>query len=223
MTKRNILSSIATIFDPLGLIKPIVIVAKIIMEKLLPVLKEWEDYCQELVKIEHIIIPRKIIECDEFIKVQIHGFADASTVAYGACLYIRTTDYAGKHYTRLIVAKSRVAPLKTISLARLELCAAVLLVRLSQKIIPKLRIKVTREYYWSDSSIVLSWINAPSSRWKTFVAHRVGEIQEVTSSSQWRHVKSENNPADIISRGCTPEKLQNDILWWGGPSWINTK
>ncbi|CAI6372181.1 unnamed protein product [Macrosiphum euphorbiae] len=234
MTKRDILSCIATVFDPLGLIGPIVIIAKIIMQKVwqkglnwdeqlpLPILNEWEDNCRELVKIENIVIPRKIIGCDEYTNIQVHGFADASTIAYGACLYIRTTDCTKKHYTRLIVAKSRVAPLKTVSLARLELCAAVLLVRLAKKIIPKLRIKITREYYWSDSSIVLAWINAPSSRWKTFVAHRVGEIQEVTDSSQWRHVTSEHNPADIISRGCTPEKLQNNILWWEGPPWINS-
>ncbi|XP_025192035.1 uncharacterized protein LOC112592239, partial [Melanaphis sacchari] len=234
ITKRNILSNIATIFDPLGLIGPIVITVKIIMQKLwqkginwdeqlpLSILKEWEGYWHELIKIEQITIPRRVIGCDGNVNVQIHGFADASTVVYGACLYVRTTDCEGKHYTRLIIAKSRVAPLKTISLARLELCAAVLLMRLSKKIIPKLRIKVIREYYWSDSSIVLSWINAPSSRWKTFVAHRVGEIHQATASSQWRHVKSEDNPADIISRGCTPEKLQNDILWWEGPPWINS-
>ncbi|XP_022182788.1 uncharacterized protein LOC111042467 [Myzus persicae] len=234
ITKRTILSNIATIFDPLGLIGPVVITAKIIMQKLwhkeinwdeqlpLPILKEWDEYCKELVKIEQIVIPRRIIGCDDYVNIQVHGFADASTVAYGACIYLRTTDRAGKHYTRLIIAKSRVAPLKTISLARLELCAAVLLVRLTQKIIPKLRLNITQQYYWSDSSIVLAWINAPSSRWKTFVAHRIGEIHEATSSSQWRHVKSENNPADIISRGCTPNKLWNNVLWWEGPPWINS-
>ncbi|XP_050534989.1 uncharacterized protein LOC126902010 [Daktulosphaira vitifoliae] len=232
-TKRNVLSTIATIFDPLGLIGPVIIAAKIIMQELwklnvkwdevLPsaIKAEWELYRASLSSIEHMTIPRLVVDCDNVEAIQIHGFSDASVRAYGACLYLRVYDRSGSCATRLVTAKSRVAPLKVLSLARLELCAAVLLVRLFKKIVPRLRLSINKKYFWTDSTIVLSWINAPSSRWKTFVANRVGEIHEATSKSEWYHVKSEDNPADIISRGCNPEDLRKNQLWWNGPPWIN--
>lgn len=104
---------------------------------------------------------------------------------------------------RLICAKSRVAPLKTTSIIRLELCAAVLSARLAKNIISILRIHITQQYWWSDSQVVLAWIAAESSRWKTYVANRVSEIHEVTQQYKWNYVKSNKNPADILSRGCT--------------------
>lgn len=154
--------------------------------------------------------------------IQIHGFADASLLAFGACLYARSTDALGNHHSRLIVAKSKVAPLKVVSLARLELCAAILLARLANKIIPRLSIKVNEKRFWSDSTIVLAWINAPSTRWKTFVAHRVGEIQTLTTAAEWGYVKSNDNPADVISCGCSPKQLKDNTLWWEGPVWLKS-
>lgn len=234
ITKREILSIISAIYDPLGLIGPIVITAKLIIQNLwqlkldwdeslpLNVKKEWKEYCDNFEQIKNIILPRRI-DGDEIINTQIHGFADASVRAYGACIYLRSSDKYGNYTSRLIAAKSRVAPLKIITLARLELCAAVLLVRLVEKIVPCLQINTQNKYFWSDSSIVLAWVNSPSSRWKTFVAHRVGEIHDRTNANQWRHVKSEDNPADLISRGCSPFQLQKSELWWEGPKWLKSE
>lgn len=232
ITKIKILSIIAAIYDPLGLIGPIVVAAKLIIQNLwqlkidwddeVPsnVNEEWQEYNNNLKYIQNIVIPRRIIDSDEIINLQIHGFADASMQAYGACIYLRSSDIHGNHTSRQIAAKSRVAPLKVITLARLELCAAVLLVRLMKKITPCLQLNTQNKYYWSDSSIVLSLVNSPSSRWKTFVSHRVGEIHDYTTASQWHHVRSENNPADIISRGCSPPILLKSELWWEGPHWL---
>ncbi|XP_050055037.1 uncharacterized protein LOC114131043 [Aphis gossypii] len=234
ITKRIVLSMIATIFDPLGLVGPVVVVAKIFMQKLwlarinwddlvsTELNEEWQNYQQTLPELEEIHIPRWIIGCSNVLVTQIHGFADASTRAFGACLYTRTTDELGNHYSRLIVAKSKVAPLKVVSLARLELCAAVLLARLADKIIPRLNITIHEKRFWSDSTIVLAWINSPSTRWKTFVAHRVGEIQTLTAAAEWGYVKSSDNPADIISRGCSPKLLKDNTLWWEGPVWFKS-
>ncbi|XP_011858180.1 PREDICTED: uncharacterized protein LOC105555749 [Vollenhovia emeryi] len=108
------------------------------------------------------------------------------------------------------------------SLPRLELCGAALLVRLMNKVVEALKIEIEERHYWTDSKIVLAWIGAPSRRWQTFVANRVSEIQSSSSSGEWHHVKSRDNPADLISRGSTPMFLNESTLWWEGPPWLKT-
>ncbi|KAF0729511.1 Integrase catalytic domain-containing protein, partial [Aphis craccivora] len=231
-TKREILSKIVCLFDPLGLIGPAIIRAKLILQQLwllkvqwdepLPtsIQDEWKAYRTSLISLNNLVVPRKIMGDGKIINVQIHGFADASIEAYGRCLFLRSTNSDGVHTSKLICAKSKVAPLKVVSLPRLELCAAVLLARLANRVIPKMQLGVTKNYFWSDSNIVLAWISSQSTRWRTFVAHRVGEIQEKTSLADWAHVDTKDNPADIISRGCCPSKLTNMPLWWYGPDWL---
>jgi len=102
----------------------------------------------------------------------------------------------------------------------LELCAALLLARLVSRIVPKLKLNIAKKYFWSDSKIVLSWIASPSAKWKTFVAHRIGEIQDLSNITDWAYVKSSENPADIISRGCDAEQISSINLWWNGPEWL---
>lgn len=234
LTKRDVLSDIARLFDPLGLVGPIVIRAKLILQRLwrlkvqwdepLPddVQEDWKKYRLSLTLLNKLIIPRKITCGGDIIDVQIHGFSDASIEAYGCCLYLRCTNADGLRSSILICAKSKVAPLKVISLPKLELCAALLLSRLASKVVPKLCLVIKKSYFWTDSNIVLAWISSPSTKWKTFVAHRVGEIQESTSISDWHHVNTKENPADIISRGCCPSYLFDAPLWWNGPEWLLT-
>ncbi|XP_026816104.1 uncharacterized protein LOC113555771 [Rhopalosiphum maidis] len=152
--------------------------------------------------------------------MQIHGFADASEKAYGCCLYLKCSDNAGNHCSNLLCAKSKVAPMKTVSLPRLELCAAQLLTRVAYEIISKMQLKLSKHHYWTDFKVTLCWIKSTSKKWKTFVSHRVGEIQEKTSLTEWFHVKGSENPADIISRGCCTTELSRDTLWWHGPEWL---
>ena len=232
ISKRKILSEIATIFDPLGLVGPVVIRAKIILQALwrekidwdapIPdtVQEEWLKYRSSLPMLNNLSIPRKILNKMMDNEIEIHGYADASEVAYGCCIYIRATDNNGIYRTNLLCAKSKVSPLKTLSLPRLELCAALLLTRLATKLLPKLQLTIKKRYFWTDSTIVISWITSPSTKWKTFVAHRVSEIQEKTSYTEWQHIGTKENPADIISRGCCPLKLAKNALWWSGPQWL---
>ncbi|XP_026464750.1 uncharacterized protein LOC113376024 [Ctenocephalides felis] len=158
--------------------------------------------------------------CKDYVNIELHGFADASERAYGACVYIRSANKNSNFKIQLITSKSRVAPLRNITLPRLELCAAHLLANLIQKIKTALNINFDREFFWSDSTVALSWIKSPSYRWKTFVANRVADIQTKTDINNWLHVKSQDNPADLISRGIFARDLINSSLWWNGPSWL---
>lgn len=232
ITKRTILSLISQIFDPLGLVGPVTIKAKILLQSLWQLKMEWDiplpetlrivwsSYYQQLPIINQIVIPRYAMLHNPS-DVQLHGFCDASQAAYGACIYIRSIDDAGTVNVQLLTARSRVAPLKSISLPRLELCGAVLLANLVQKVIQALTCTSSKHYFWTDSEIVLAWIQGEPSRWQTFVGNRIAELQRLTDARDWSHVRSEHNPADLISRGSSPEQLLNATLWWEGPPWLS--
>nr|CAH7740565.1 unnamed protein product [Callosobruchus chinensis] len=153
-------------------------------------------------------------------RIKLHGFCDASQRAYGACVYVKsiTNDTSS---TQLLCSKSRVAPLKTVSLPRLELCGALLLTRLMSKVLESIKISVDSVSYWTDSSIVLCWISAPPNTWKLFVPNRISKIQGSTDVSQWKHVASADNPADLVSRGISASQLPSCKIWWHGPVWLN--
>ncbi|XP_035229906.1 uncharacterized protein LOC118201850 [Stegodyphus dumicola] len=121
---------------------------------------------------------------------------------------------------KLISSKSRVAPLKSLTIPRLELCAAVLLSKLVKKILIALTLEVTQVYLWTDSMIVLAWIQKKPMDLKTFVQHRVAKIQELSSVQQCHHVTSDQNPADLLSRGVDLDKLMHHKLWWCGPAFL---
>jgi hypothetical protein len=112
-----------------------------------------------------------------------------------------------------------VAPLKQLTIPRLELCVATWLAKLYKKAIRALN-TIHESYLWTDSSIVLTWIQCPSNKWKTFVGNRVATIQEDTTSATWRHVPTQSNPADLTSRGVEPSTLSISTLWWIGPQWL---
>lgn len=232
VTKRVILSQVCRLFDPLGLIGPIITLAKILIQELWKSVTEWDESVpmhihkawkqirSQLNLLNNLKIPRSVFSGKVDSKIQIHGFCDASEKAYGACIFLREQDSQGKVVVFLLCSRSRVAPMKALSLPRLELCGAVLLVNLMDRVITNLRIKVQQKFYWTDSTIVLAWISSSSRKWQAFVANRVSDIQDKSSPSEWRHVISKDNPADLISRGTTPEQLIQANIWWEGPQWL---
>uniref|UniRef100_A0A2S2PTX9 Integrase catalytic domain-containing protein n=1 Tax=Schizaphis graminum TaxID=13262 RepID=A0A2S2PTX9_SCHGA len=231
ITKRGVLSNIARLFDPLGLLGPVIVIAKILMQQLWKLKINWDDelstemqmkwkkYLKGLDQCNNLTIPRWL-QCDNTVNIYVHGFADASCKAYGACLYVVCTRTDGSRHSQLVCAKSRIAPINIITIPRLELCAAVLLSKLIQKIVPALRINVTNIYCWSDSKVVLAWIAADATRWKPFVANRVSKVHNLTSRRSWLYVNTKENPADVLSRGCDVQDIQKCTLWWNGPAWL---
>ncbi|XP_011858303.1 PREDICTED: uncharacterized protein LOC105555871, partial [Vollenhovia emeryi] len=232
ITKRTLLSLISQIYDPLGLVGPACIRAKIILQQLWRLKIGWDEslpadlhtmwvqYYSQLSSISSISIPRLIV-CANPKKIELHGFCDASESAYGACIFIRSLTVEGEYLVRLHSAKSRVAPLKVISIPRLELCGALLLARLVRKVLEALTLSIDEIHYWSDSQVTLAWIAGEPTEWKTFVANRVAEIQRLSNKNCWHHVSSKDNPADVLSRGINPEQLENFRLWWNGPPWLS--
>lgn len=225
-TKSTILSEIASLFDPLGLLAPVVLKAKVLMQNLwyfsegwdddlpMDITTTWIELREQLNAMEPVKIERSLIvtPVEEY---ELHGFCDASIAGYGACCYA-----VGDGRSRLICAKSRVAPLKPTTIPRLELCAAVLLVHLMDKVIKAMSTKFASIYYWSDSEINLFRIKGPATKYNIFVASRVGEIQELSMPSQWLYVDTARNPADIVSRGATPLELSASSMWWQGPEFL---
>uniref|UniRef100_UPI00143B5EBC uncharacterized protein LOC117157552 n=1 Tax=Bombus vancouverensis nearcticus TaxID=2705178 RepID=UPI00143B5EBC len=231
VTKRIISSEIAKIYDPLGLLAPVIVRAKMLLQRIwsskidwdesLPIElhTEWERYYAQLPLLNNVRFPRKAI-IESAMEIELHGFCDASEKAYGACVYLRTLTINGRAWTQLLTAKSKVAPLKCQTIPRLELNGALLLTSLMSTVQQALSQKITRTIYWTDSTIVLHWLNTSPHTLKTFVANRVSEIQTKTSIRDWRHVPTDDNPADLISRGQTPEEFLRPTIWQHGPAWL---
>ena len=229
ITKRKILSESAKIFDPLGLMSPCTVVIKIFYQKLWLIQGDWDSVIPKFLEdewlkfqkgfnsVSAISIPRCAVISSDFI--ELHGFCDASTAAYAAVIYCKTKSSTGTEI-RLLVSKTKVAPIKQISLPKLELCAAHLLSKLFKVVLESLKNHKIECFAWSDSKIVLSWLSSHPRRWKTFVANRTSEIVEVIPTSHWNYVPSKKNPADVASRGIDPELLAKCNLWWQGPAFL---
>ncbi|CAG9135443.1 unnamed protein product [Plutella xylostella] len=230
-TKRELLSVIAQVFDPLGLLAPCIITMKMLMQGLwldklswdepLPseIKKRWNEITKSLSLLNAVRCPR-IMVCDAHKTVQLHIFSDASERAYGACAYVRSVDSTGDVTVRLLIAKSRVAPIKPATIPRLELCGALIGARLFEKVVDSLRIKIDQIFFWSDSTIVLGWLRMLPCKLQPFVRNRVAEILEKAGSHTWRHVPTDLNPADPISRGVDIGNLLGLKLWWSGPEFL---
>ncbi|XP_071652192.1 uncharacterized protein [Temnothorax longispinosus] len=233
VTKRSILSQTAQLFDPLGWLTPTIVLAKIFIQSAWLLGLDWDEplpeneaarwvkFKAELPVLSNIRVPRALAKGTTNYLRTVHGFADASERAYAAVLYLRAEGEDGEIKVTLITAKSKVAPLKQVTLARLELSAAELLARLARHSVDVLRLQDLPLHLWTDSKVTLGWIQGHPSRWKTYVANRVAEIQRLVPEAQWKHLPGRCNPADCASRGLFPSELVNHELWWHGPSLLH--
>ncbi len=153
--------------------------------------------------------------------IELHLFSDASETAYAAAAYVRIVDNDGEISCRFIMGKCRNCPIKRPTIPRLELMASVLAVRLSNIIKVELDWKIDSITFWTDSTTVLQYIKNENRRFHRFVATRLEEIHEHTTSEQWRHVPGVLNPADDGSRGLPIEAFRPKCRWWSGPAFLS--
>lgn len=231
-TKRSVLKLLASIFDPVGFLSPCTFLAKCIMQDLWKLSLGWDDplpsdlrdkwsafitslSCLSSLKIErHMLIPK-------FCDVHLVAFCDASTRGYASVIYLRSVNQNNEVKTRLLISKSKVSPIKPLSIPRSELMSAVLLSKLVlfvKQNIKNISFKITA---LTDSSVALAWLQTPPYKLKTFVSSRVAQVVEVVPSNCWFHVRSENNAADLCSRGALPAQIVAEYeRWSGGPAWL---
>lgn len=231
LTKRIILSLISSIYDPQGLISPLVIRAKIGIQKLwseqfdwdekLPpnVVQFWTELFKEMESISILKFKRCLTPDNAIDHPTLILFSDASNQAFGAVAYIRWKLNDGTYEVRLIMAKSRVAPLKTLTIVKLELQAAVMAKRLASCIIQESRFEFEEILYFVDSEVVKALIDKGTTSTNTFIAVRINEIRTETNPHQWKWIESEKNIADILSRGTTADNLSKQA-WLNGPEFL---
>ncbi|XP_055918591.1 uncharacterized protein LOC129950692 [Eupeodes corollae] len=232
ISKREVLSDIARIFDPLGLLSPTVIKMKLFMQKLwlkgvswdsiIPseLYEEWADIRTDLKNIALIRIARWI-QHERGELIELHGFADASESAYAAAVYCRVKRTDGRVCTSLVCAKTRVAPVrKKLTIPKLELCGALLLTKLLSKTKESLFSHNIECFAYTDASAVLHWIQGYPRSKNVFVDNRLAQITAELPSSVWHYVRSAENPADCGTRGIMPKHLPSLNLWWKGPLFL---
>ena len=232
-TRRGYLSMLSSIYDPMGLASPFILKARKIVQDLCrrnlgwddPVPEasktEWERWANDLDNMTVVKFPRCLISTSpkSLRHLRLHHFADASELAYGVTSYLRAEDEEGHVTCTLVMAKSRLAPLKQQTIPRLELCAATLATRQDAMLRRELDIQMDTSQFWSDSTLVLQYIKSQDRRFLTFVANRVAEIRSRTNIDDWRHVPTKDNPADDASRGLTAQEL-NGERWQHGPPFL---
>ena len=232
-TKRNLLRLTAMFFNPIGFISPVIIEMKIVLQEItvlklgwdtpLPehIIQQWKYWVNQLEATGTIRIPRCYFSDQaNVISYDLKAFGDASTKAMCALIYLICTYDSGDCKSILLTSKAKVAPLKKLSIRRLELTAAVILSRLIKTVQIALsnQIEFNEVFCWGDSTIVLAWLKN-DRKYKQFVSNRTQEILKLTRPEMWRHCPTDSNPADIGTRG-SPVHLKENPLWFRGPSWI---
>ncbi|XP_073234570.1 uncharacterized protein [Porites lutea] len=234
LTRRGILSTVSSIYDPLGFAAPFLFRGKRILQLLCKENLDWDDaipnelrtqwemWRNELPLLETMEVPRcfKLTGMNGLKKIELHHLSDASTKGYGQCSYLRLVDTSDEVNCSLVMGKARVTPLRPITIPRLELTAAVVSVRVSDMLRRELQYDELEEVFWTDSKVVQAYIQNDARRFHTFVANRVQQIRERTLPEQWHYVDGKNNPADDASRGLSPKDLLQSSRWLQGPSFL---
>ena len=236
-TKRQIVSLVGKIYDPLGILSPLVILFKIFLQQLYAAKLEWDEeltgqMLEKWIYLSSLLSRAKplAMPCCYFDDIHMQavdyylcGFCDASLKAYAAVVYLLIETPCQRH-VRFLASKTRVSPLKPLTIPRLELLSALLLARLMSTITTALESELTLSdsYCFSDSMVAVYWIRGSEKVWKPFVQNRVSEIRSLLPPNRWDHCSGRDNPADLPSRGQTSEQLFNSQLWWNGPEWLKT-
>ncbi|GFY14345.1 uncharacterized protein TNCV_1021101 [Trichonephila clavipes] len=226
ITKRLVLSTVQKVFDPIGMLAPSTLLPKLLLQEIWKMKRAWDQelpqnivnkfmkWFNEIQILKGISVPR-CMKIDIF--TELHVFVDASKGSYAGCVFARSI-VDSRVSVILVRAKSRVAPLKLLSIPRLELMACCVGARLVNSILKALNMPDLKVTLWSDSTTTLWWIKEYGN-WSVFVANRVKEIRQLTQIQSWKYVPGNMNIADLLSRGCSPRQMLSS-RWWEGPSWL---
>ena len=186
-------------------------------------LQRWLRWKDTLPLLASVKVPRCYFSRPdhEGATLQLHRFCDASEVGYGTATYLRIAYPDGHIECAFVIGKSRNAPIKTVSIPRLELQGALLAARVDLAVRKELNFDFERVIFWTDSMITLNYIRNESRRFQTYVANRVAEIRDLTNSDQWRHCPGKLNPADDVSRGLQMNEFLKNERWLKGPSFLH--
>ncbi len=231
-TKRWMLKIFPRLFDPLGLVLPFAMVARMLFSLIASKEHSWdtplsEEHCKtwkkwlaQLPALEQFSLPR-CVKTQLPTRAELHIFSDASSNAYAAAAYLKCTYATGTPSTRLVCARAHVVPSGRLSVPRLELLAADLAVKVREQVLRTLKVNVAQIYHWTDSTTVLCWLHNEKNRLQLFVFNKVKKIQAGSNLAEWGWVPTDANPADIPSRGCTAEHLCHSHMWRAGPDFLS--
>ncbi|XP_068209204.1 uncharacterized protein [Palaemon carinicauda] len=241
LTRRMLLSQIASQYDPLGLVCPVTLRAKLMMRQLISrteviegkvshydwdsavstdIRNEWLSYFQMLFELQSLSFPRCVKVEGTIGKPMLVIFSDGSNSAYGACAYVRWELSDGGFCSRLLMVKSRIAPLKQLSIPRIELCGALVAARMRETIVKEMNFEFESVMHIVDSAIVRAQIQKESYDFGTFTATKIAEIQSKTDVGEWSRVSGDNNPADLITKPAKPIDLGQESMWQMGPAFL---
>ena len=226
-TKRGVLQAVSSVFDPIGLFTPVTLPAKLFIQHLWNKGQGWDkeltsedqQQCTEILKelqlIEKIHIPR-FIDTNNSATYKLLCFTDASKKAYAAAVYLLVTTNMNST-VHLVFSKSRLAPTKPLTIPRLELLGVLIGVRCLKFVETQLKLNIAPKILWTDSQCVLHWLNS-NKPLSVFVEKRLKEIK--SHDITFKYITTEENPADLPTRGTTAAELENCLLWWKGPQWL---
>ena len=235
-TKRNVLRITTKLFVLLGLISPVMVVLRMLLQELCLNKSQWDDtisqdqqfrlhnWITDLQRVDNISVNRYYFpgQKTRVKSAVLRGFGDTSRGAYCAVVYLCIESEDG-YRTSLVAAKTRVAPSMPMTIPRLELLSTLILARLISAVQEALTqvIHIEEVFCWTDSITVFYWIQS-DKEFKQFVQNRIDEIHELTDVKSWRHCPGIENPADIGLRGCQASALMSNSLWWKGPAWLQS-
>lgn len=238
LSRRGMLKSISSIFDLLGIGAPFLLKGRKILQRITgdkaswddevggEYVREWNAWREDLVLLQKLSFPRcyKPSTFGSVKDVSLHVFGDGCNVGYGVACYLRQVDEHGSVAVSLVMGKSRVSPLKPITIPRLELSASALAVKLGAFVFDEMGLKKdSKKYYYTDSKVVLGYICNDTKRFRVFVANRAQKIRAYSAKEEWAYVNTKDNPADDASRGLSMKQSEKVQRWLKGPDFLYRK
>ena len=234
ITRRKMLSTISAMYDPLGIAAPVILLGRQILQELcrrqigwdervpLDIRTSWLRWVEGVQLLSSVRLNRcfRAPGFGATSRVELHHFSDASSRGFGTVSFLRLENALGEVHCVFVLSKSRLAPIKSLSIPRLELSAATLAVKVNSMLRRALHLVIHEVFFWSDSTTVLRYIRNETTRFHVFVANRLAIIHDGSSPTQWRYVSSDENPADEASRGQEARLFVTNRRWLMGPSFL---